>query len=160
MKAKFNFLNKKDFNIIKKDLLSNMFPWYFEDKVISEGDDDYFFYHLYYSNKCNSDFYREHILPILDKIKINEDKVIRVKANLYPRCQEPIKHSFHVDRDDKHKVCLLNINTNNGYTEFDKGYKTSSKENSAIIFDGDIRHRSVTQTDVKCRVNININYYE
>mgnify|MGYP003640373644 CR=1 FL=1 len=57
-------------------------------------------------------------------------------------------------------VCLLNINTNNGYTEFDKGYKTSSKENSAIIFDGDIRHRSVTQTDVKCRVNININYYE
>jgi len=43
MKVKFNFLNKKDFNIIKKDLLSNMFPWYFEDKVISEGDDDYFF---------------------------------------------------------------------------------------------------------------------
>jgi len=160
MKVIDNFLNKKDFSIIQKDLLSNSFPWYFQNTVIIEGDDDYFFCHLYYTDVVNSDFYKTHIIPILNKINVSEKQLIRAKANLYPRSQKSIKHCFHTDRDDKHKVCLLNMNTNNGYTEFTKEHKVFSKENSAVIFNGNIRHRSVTQTDTKSRINININYYD
>ena len=72
MKVIDNFLNKKDFSIIQKDLLSNSFPWYFQNTVILEGDDDYFFCHLYYTDVVNSDFYKTHIIPILNKINVSE----------------------------------------------------------------------------------------
>ena len=36
--------------------------------------------------------------------------------------------------------------------------KVISRENEVILFDGSIRHRSVTKTDNNRRVNININY--
>ena len=58
----------------------------------------------------------------------------------------------------KHKVCLLSINTNDGYTEFENGTKFTSIENQAIVFDGGTPHRSVTQTDQNMRVNINLNF--
>ena len=53
---------------------------------------------------------------------------------------------------------LYSINTNNGFTLFENGDKVLSKENRAIIFDGKIKHKSVSQTDKKVRINININY--
>ena len=90
MKIIDNFLNKKDFNTLQKDLLSNAFPWYFQNTVILEGDDDYFFCHLYYTDVVNSDFYKTHIIPILNKINVSEKQLIRAKANLYPRSQKEV----------------------------------------------------------------------
>ena len=51
-------------------------------------------------------------------------------------------------------VALLNLNDNNGYTEFETGEKIVSKENELIIFDGNTRHRSVTQTDTNIRLTM------
>ena len=59
-----------------------------------------------------------------------------------------------------HKVLLLNLNDNNGYTEFENDHKVMSKANEAVIFDGNIKHRSVSQTDEDLRININLNYEE
>ena len=71
-----------------------------------------------------------------------------------------IKHEFHIDDKIKHKVALFTVNTNNGYTEFENGEKIPSIENTLALFDGNVKHRSVVQTDENLRINININYDE
>ena len=53
---------------------------------------------------------------------------------------------------------LYNLNTNNGFTSFEDGTEICSKENQVILFNGEIKHRSVSQTDERVRININIDY--
>ena len=55
-------------------------------------------------------------------------------------------------------VGLYSLNTCNGFTEFEDGDNADSIANSMIIFDGTLKHRSVSQTDENARINININY--
>jgi hypothetical protein len=153
-----SFLEKKYFKDMQTHLFSNDFPWYFHNSVAYEGEKDFVFAHILYYDKPNSDYYKLIVLPILDKLKVKEDKLIRAKVNGYTRNDTPIKHELHTDFKKQHEVCLLGMNTNNGYTEFEDGKKFQSIENSAIIFNGKIKHRSVTQTDERLRVNININY--
>tara|TARA_A100001035_G_scaffold200188_1_gene160672 strand:- start:944 stop:1423 length:480 start_codon:yes stop_codon:yes gene_type:complete len=153
-----SFLEENYFKEMQTHLFSNDFPWYFHNSVAYEGEKDFVFAHILYYNKPNSDYYKLIVLPILDKLKVKEDKLIRAKVNGYTRNDTPIKHEIHTDFEKQHEVCLLGMNTNNGYTEFEDGKKFQSIENSAIIFNGKIKHRSVTQTDERLRVNININY--
>ena len=42
-------------------------------------------------------------------------------------------------------------------TEFENGKIVESKENTLLLFNGNIKHRSVSQTDENLRVTININ---
>ncbi len=161
-----NFFSEYAFNEIKKIFWVNIgehreennFGWYFADNIADKKDQsDFFFFHSFYKNKkVNSYYYDIMIKPVIDKLKIKN--LIRAKANLYTRKIKRIKTAFHTDYYYPHKVCLVNINTNNGYTEFENGKKVYSKENQAILFDGLIKHRSVAQTDGKVRINLNINY--
>ena len=50
------------------------------------------------------------------------------------------------------------MNTNNGYTEFEKGDIVESVENRMVIFDSNLKHQTVTCTDEKIRIVINFNY--
>ena len=98
--------------------------------------------------------------PIINRLSKEHRiiKIIRAKINLYPYQNEHMKSAYHIDQAAKHKVLLLSINTNNGYTEFENGSVFNAVENNAIIFDGDLPHRSVSQTDNSAKINININY--
>ena len=97
--------------------------------------------------------------PIINRLSKEHRiiKVIRAKINLYPYQNEHMKSAYHIDQAAKHKVLLLSINTNNGYTEFENGSVFNAVENNAIIFDGN-EYRSVSQTDHSVKININVNY--
>ena len=56
------------------------------------------------------------------------------------------------------KVAIYCVNTCNGYTELKTGERAPSLENSIILFNANELHRSVSQTNTKRRINININY--
>lgn len=158
MKLINNFLNKETHKEIKNLLFSNNFPWYYNDFVASKLDDkNFFFSHtLVREEKTNSSYSDFFIKPILEKISYK--KLIRAKINCYTRSQKKIKSLFHVDQIDDHTVLLYNVNTNNGYTLFKKNNKKIySLENSLIIFNGNQEHCSVSQTNEKLRINININ---
>ena len=58
---------------------------------------------------------------------------------------------------DRHITLVYSVNTNNGYTEFQDGTIIPSIANQLLIFDGNMEHRSVSQTDIKNRMNLNIN---
>lgn len=152
-----NFLDKKIHEEIKKTMFSANFPWYYTSVITTpEEENDFMFNHIFYrENETKSNYFPHLAMPIIGNIKYNY--LIRIKANLYTKKSNPIFHGFHVDLFEPHQVALYSINTNNGFTEFENGEKFYSVENRLIIFDGKIKHRSVTQTDENLRINININ---
>jgi hypothetical protein len=154
-----NTLDKKVHQQISDFILkSHLFPFFYSEGVAKSEDSDFFFNHVFYDekNKINSSYFESIALPLLGIIKFK--KLIRVKLNCYVNQKTQIKNNFHLDLPYNHKVALYNINTNNGYTEFETGEKIVSKANELILFDGKIKHRSVTQNDNNLRLNININY--
>ena len=61
--------------------------------------------------------------------------------------------------DYDHKAMIYYLNTNNGYTILKDGVKIKSIQNRALFFNPQEEHQSTTCTDLKCRMNININYF-
>ena len=67
---------------------------------------------------------------------------------------------FHKDviNDDDMKTLLFYLEDSNGYTEFEDGTIIESKKNRAIVFNSNILHQTVMQTNTIFRRNININF--
>ena len=150
-----NFLDKKIHGEIKNTMLGIKFPWYYANKVTNyDPVQDFVFNHIFWrDNEPVSNFFPTIIMPIIGNLKFNY--LHRIKANAYTKKKKHITHGFHIDTFRPHIVALYSINTNNGFTEFENGKKIESIENRIVIFDGSIKHRSVTQTDEDLRVNIN-----
>ena len=156
-----NFLPTNEFTKIQEIVFSKKFPYYYstvlEDSKIKNG---FMFAHMLYQGRITSEYYDIISNSILSKLNLKRENLLRLKVNCYTKSSEHVKHYFHTDYRFNHKVLLLNLNDNNGYTEFENDHKVMSKANEAVIFDGNIKHRSVSQTDEDLRININLNYEE
>ena len=155
-----NFLENNTFLNIKQLLLSADFPYFYNSTVASKEDiSDFYFNHVFYfNNQQHSLLFPNVVLPIIEKYGFK--KLLRAKCNLYTKKEKQIPTDFHIDSEKPHTVLLYSVNTNNGYTLFKSGEKIYSKENQLIIFNGLLEHCSVSQTDEKIRVNVNINIEE
>tara|TARA_Y100001938_G_scaffold124961_1_gene175439 strand:- start:425 stop:919 length:495 start_codon:yes stop_codon:yes gene_type:complete len=158
-----NFIEDKEVQEDIKNTLSQRgeFPYFYNDVVGSPNDNsDFYFYHLLFHTDNNviepSQSFNNVLSPILGRLKFNY--LIRAKVNLYTKKSEFIQTEMHIDNVIPHMVGLYSVNTNNGYTLFEDGTKVESIENQMVIFDGSIKHCSVSQTDTNVRVNININF--
>lgn len=158
IQIKDNFLDKEVFTQIKDFVMSDKMPWFFNDEINDINNKDYYFTHTFVmQNKVVSILNDKLIIPLMSKIK--HKNVLRAKANLFTKQPKHIKYGLHTDypKGFPHTTILLSINTNNGYTEFENGQKVESVENRLLIFDGQLKHQSVGQTDTKQRINLNIN---
>ena len=165
MKTYENFLPEHNFKEIQEVLMSSDFPYYRQDCVGTADDiglSSLLTHMLIIDSEKRADQNVQHLImqPIINRLSKEHRiiKIIRAKINLYPYQNEHMKSAYHIDQAAKHKVLLLSINTNNGYTEFENGSVFNAVENNAIIFDGAEGHRSVSQTDNSAKINININY--
>ena len=157
------YLNKDIFKSIQNVFINNYnFPWYYNEKVANIDEEFHFYRHqfthmLFRENQgiC-SDFY-QYIVPLIEKI--NTPMLMRVKANLGTRTNEHVEGGFHTDSKLNHKTAVFYLNTNNGYTLFENGEKVESLENRLVVFDSNIPHTGVSQTDTKVRCLLNINYF-
>ena len=157
--VKDNFLNKTEHENLKNIMLSNQFPWFFQEGVAQtkKYDSQFYWTHIFFKSDqgVTSDFYK--ILdPILKKLKFKA--LIRIKANLYSNLGKMEEHQDHVDFPFEHKGALLALNTCNGFTVLKDNTKIKSIANRLLLFDPSKPHRSSTCTDAKVRCNININY--
>ena len=154
-----NFLEKKDFLIIKNTILKNdNFPWYYVPGVAYKNEKKSLFYfvHVFYINhNANSNFFNL-LQPILSKI--NPKALIRIKGNFYPKTEKIFEHKKHVDFKFSNKSMLYYINNNDGFTILENKIKIESKENRALFFDSSFEHNSTTCTNQNGRININFNY--
>ena len=155
MKIIKNFLPKKQFKNIQSILMGSEFPYYYQNNYLDEKHkgnalEDCFFVHII-KDQVDSDIIADN--PTLENI------LDPIMFNFYPNQHKHIYSNWHTDQDNKNtKVAIYCVNTCNGYTELKTGEKAPSVENSIILFNANELHRSVTQTNTKRRINININY--
>tara|TARA_R100001015_G_C4569301_1_gene127652 strand:+ start:404 stop:892 length:489 start_codon:yes stop_codon:yes gene_type:complete len=158
-KIKNNFFKKDKFNEMKYIVTHSNFNWYLQPNVVSSSkttDKNIYFTHMFYDEgKVLSPFFKNIIVPFLEKLKLKT--LFRCKLNLYPRTHKKIIHGFHTDRTDNHNVLLFYFNTNNGQTLF-KDKKIKSVENTSVMFKGSLEHSSTTCTNQPYRITLNINY--
>lgn len=153
-----NFLSKEDFLKIKKEMLGDKFPWYYNAYVSKQvAKDGFYFTHLFYNNYAIHSDKINLINPILEKLK--PKAIIRIKGNCYVNTHKIIEHKKHVDCNFEHKGFIYYVNTNNGFTRLEDGTKIESIENRGLFFDAGLKHNSATCSDKQVRVNINFNYF-
>jgi hypothetical protein len=145
---------------------SDHFSWFYHNYVSQTNettDNEFYFTHTFWSDKnreVNSNYFDSAIVPILFLLSSKDEdlKLVRAKANLFTQRDKVMKYGFHTDYTfEKHTTLVYSVNTNNGYTEFKDGTKIPSVAKQLLIFDGNIPHRSVGQTDTNNRINLNIN---
>ena len=85
MKVINNFLDRKIHKKIYDIVFGDNFPLFYHDTVAGKKDkSDYMFTHIFYHfDKINSDYHKDIIVPLLDKLTFT--KLIRAKLNFYTK---------------------------------------------------------------------------
>jgi hypothetical protein len=159
-----NFLEKEDFYKFQEEIIKNNLPWYYRSYQTYESVndlDDVGYFSLCFFNNFANDFngFNYFLYKIYEKLECKA--LIQSRANLSLREKENKKLYFHIDYPFKCKTAVFYMNTNNGATILDenKKIKIDSIENRMVVFDSQIRHSALTQSDTKRRICININYF-
>src|SRR6056300_1615681 len=132
-----NFLSEDEFLKIKNSILNSEFSWNLTPNVSN----------LQENLKITSSYYFTHLFEtyeIFESLlgKLNPEKVIRIKANLYPSTEEIEKHSNHIDYEFENIGAIYYLNTNNGLTILEDTVKVESVKNRLLLFDGSKLHCS------------------
>jgi hypothetical protein len=157
---KENFLEKEFFNDFKKILFSDDFNWFFRNNLTIFDKTHYWFNHCFFNNfTVFSPVFDSFIKPIL--LKLNAKALIEARANCNVKNNVVYQSGWHVDKPFECTTAVLYMNTCNGYTliDKDKKIKINSEENKILIFNSQIEHAVVSQTDVDRRIIINFNYF-
>ncbi len=155
-----NFLSKKEFNILYNNIfnIDNEFHWFFYEAKELEKDptkdlNQYQFCHVFYPSQSRF-FYL--LQPLIKKLKIKH--LLRIKMNLNPYSSLLSKGQFHIDMENC-TTAIFYLNTNNGYTLFEKNHKKiKSEKNRVLIFNSNLKHTGTNTTNKKFRGVINLNY--
>ena len=151
-----NFLSLKEYQEMKKIILANNFPWYYNNSSITKKSHPQFT-HLLYSEQGQviSPFIKA-INPFIEKIK--PFIVFDIKINLNYRSGKIVETGMHYDLEDKRfKSAIFFFNKCNGYCRVEDE-KVYSEDNKVLIIDSNTLHTGSTCTDTHRRVVLNIIY--
>ena len=140
IEVRYNVLSDSLFKLIKEKLESEDFPWYFLKNSAYPDNKDSF------------------------KLKTSYD-LFRLRWGMTTSLNMTYKNTPHTDMLTPHKVILFYLSKSDGKTYFyDKEHNIIDsilpKENSAILFDGLIRHSSSKPVEFARRIVLNINLKE
>lgn len=157
-----NFLKKENFQFLQKVLFSEDTPWFYKDAftVPRKNTEHAFYNHCIYSLKQPQSKLFDYMNIFIEKLKIVAIDEIRVNS-MYVQ-KDHYESEWHIDRPFKCKTGIFYLNTCNGYTllKTNSETKIDSLENRMLIFDSQIEHKGVSQTDTKRRMVINFNYFD
>jgi len=166
-----NFLPEDVFLPIQDVLMSNSFPWFYNNQTVYDGITDaydYQFTHNFfisdeqYGLLKQSSSFCDIILPIVEQLDCFS--LLRVKGNLrtlYKGSQDKQSIYYHRDFDEDSTTAIFYINTNNGYTIFKEAkQKVECVANRLVRFNTRLEHAGVSSNNEKQRVVINFNYIE
>ena len=150
-----NFLDKPFFSKLQNLILSEHFPWFYNDYKVYKNDNSFQFTHTVIKDKEPTSTFIKYINPILSKLHSKE--TIQVKLNLQTKANKIFNHTFHNDYNNI-TTAILYINNNNGKTIFKNGKEIDSIENRIVIFNSNLLHTGTSHTNIKRRILINFNY--
>ena len=160
MQIQKNFLDPRVFTELVDHFNDTRFPWYYPESArVPEGEPCQYINLLYYDNHFFMD-----VSPTLMRClriltdQLNAVALLKIKVNATPsNAPEQVWHTdWQISTPSK--TCVLYLNDNNGYTEFEYD-AVPSVSNTAVIFDTNTEHRGVPSTDTR-RLVLNINYFE
>ena len=153
-----NFLEEDIFKEIEKILMSDKFPWFFNDfKNDSDDINNFQFTHTVVRGNGNVESkFIQYMKPFFDKLNIK--KIFRIKINLTTRTQKLFNHLYHTDVSFQCSTAIFYINSNNGKSIFKNGEEINSVANRMVIFNSNLEHAATSHTDEKTRVVINFNF--
>ena len=170
MRVVDNFLPIEQFNKIQSTLLSDCFPWYWNDTIVNSSEEgynpkSYQFTHTIFDRRppwngepsLHAQTLQNSSLFSLLGVREFE----RIKVNLNPRTVFHQGSGWHIDAEKYPHIkntAVYYLNTCNGYTKFKKGGKVKSVANRMVIFDSQLYHQGYTCTDQKRRVVMNFNW--
>jgi hypothetical protein len=154
MKVIDNFLEQDKFNFFKKEITSEYFPWYFNNKKVPN---DNHLDNFQFVNNFKDGNTANHLIDVFKK-KLKVNKFLRAKLNCTTRTSKIYKFKLHNDLTEDCMVSIFYLNTNNGYTEFETGEKVKSVENRLVTFDNKLKHFGTTSTDTQTRIVLNMCY--
>lgn len=157
-----NFMDQEYFYPLQAIMFDQSIPWFFRDRQVyhDKNSKAYFSHNFYIEGKPVSSLYN-NLIPTLKSL--DAKALVEIRANLLLKEDKPYYCAWHCDRPFRCKTAIYYLNNNNGATYLqikDKEIKIESKENRMLVFDSEIKHRVLSQTDVKERIVINYNYYE
>jgi hypothetical protein len=159
---KDDFLDKNLFMSFKEKIFSEDINWFFKQHMTYMRNDEYFFSHTFYQkNKTTCPLFNDFILPVLKKI--NAKAIREIRANLMLKKTYVYESDFHTDVNFACKTAILYMNTCNGYTVLQNNLSNINIdciENRLLIFNSNILHKAVSQTDTERRIVINFNYFD
>lgn len=150
------------FKSIQEMFLSNTFPWFCEPASVHEDDCFPQFVHAIYREfqPCSESW--QYVKGMLNPLGVHG--LYRIKANATPVYSEVVEKAMHIDMKESdgsvtpHRVALIYINDNDGYTIFEDGTKVESVANRMVLFPGHIKHAGTNCTNAPIRVVVNIDY--
>ena len=153
-----HFLHQATFNELYSQFNSPNFPWFWTQ---SPGEQEQYVNLLYFDHQFSSAMnptINRCLMAATNKLEVIA--ILRVKLNA--TCRNAPEQEWHTDWQisTPSKTCVIYLNENNGYTEFENGEKVHSVANTAVIFDTNLKHRGVPATDVERRMVLNISYFE
>ena len=158
--VKDNFLSEDKFNIIKSEMTSDKFPWFYHTGRVNEDDGLPALTHSFYDNNfVNSDWYNL-LGPIIDRCQMIS--VLKIKANFDYKNSKSFKTDLHTDLIPplkEFKTGIFYLNDNNGKTYFENGEEVDSVANRFVEFPQYLKHGTKTHTDENYRIIINFNWY-
>lgn len=155
-----NFLPKEQFEIIKKEMTSIRFPWYYEEGKVTADDKLPSLTHSFFEENIIHSNWFNFITPVMDKCNVMALR--RIKANFDYKNYKSIKTKLHTDVQDGLENCktgILYINDNNGGTYFENKKFVKSVSNRFVMFPADTKHCTQTHTDTNFRVVLNFVWY-
>ena len=139
--------------------------WVYCDSIVSQEEKNNHFQFvqaLFLGGGVGPKIYDEKRVSVIQPVlaRLNIDFLLRAKANMTTRTHEPFQSDFHCDINQNNLTAIYYVNTCNGKTRFENPdiEDVDSIANRVIIFNSQQRHCTVTATDVKARVVVNINY--
>jgi len=130
------------------------FPWYFQNGATNDKDGHSQYTHLFTDFKI--------IKPVLDYLKEKEDLsgILRARLVSKPKQSTHFEYPPHTDINDfdkPYRTAVYYINKTNGGTKVND-IVYPGIQNRMIVFDGDLKHSAIAQTDVDFRLVLNINF--
>jgi len=158
-----NFLPLDQYNFLKDQLHSDMFPWYFNDYSVTPDTQPQFTHKFYdtYGKDGVMCYKKSDGFPLLEPIikTINPFSLYRIKINLNPQTSSIIETGMHKDlEDDRFLSSVLFFNTCDGYIKFEDNNKIYSEDNKLVTFKSNTLHTGSTTTNEKRRIVLSVIY--
>jgi hypothetical protein len=153
-----NYVDQQWFDQLIESTNQPLF-WRYEKDTDYDGDGKCKFTHKIFEDNYATSPLHDSMRPFYQHI--NCAALIRNKIDFTLRTETHKQNMMHIDIaciNIPYKTGILYLNTNNGYTLFEDGTKVESVANRFVMFDGDMQHCGVSQTDVNERICLNINW--